>query len=223
MIQDSKDFLTELLSTASPSGFEMDIQKKWIHYVKPFADKIETDTAGNVIAIVNPDAEYKVLLAGHCDEIGFIINRIDSNGFLYLDKVGGMSHKPAIGMKVDILGYKKRITGVIGANAEHHGGVKDGFEFSDLYIDCGATSKEEISEYVQVGDLAVYKREVEFLLNNRMSGRGLDNRTGAFIVAEVLKQVSKADSKVGLYAVSTVNEETNLGGAYFAGAGIQPN
>lgn len=125
-------------------------------------------------------------------------------------------------MKVEVLGYNGRIIGVIGANAEHHGGVKDELEMEDLYIDTGARSKEEIAQYVQIGDFAVYKREPEFLLNDRISGRGLDNRTGAFIVAEVLKRVAEKGCSVGVYAVSTVNEETNMGGAYFAGAAIQP-
>lgn len=223
MDQQSKQFLQDLLSTASPSGSEMDIQKKWMGYVKGFADEIRTDNAGNVIGIINPDAPFKVLLAGHCDEIGFIINGIDENGFLRFDKVGGISPKVAIGMRVDILGYNGRLTGVIGANAEHHGGVKEKVEFENLYIDCGAKSKEEMKKYVQIGDLAVYKREMEFLLNDRIAGRGLDNRTGAFIVAEVLKRVAEKRPNVGIYAASTVNEETNMGGAYFAGAGIEPD
>ncbi|WCK54436.1 M20/M25/M40 family metallo-hydrolase [Aneurinibacillus sp. Ricciae_BoGa-3] len=218
----AKQFLTDLLATPSPSGMEVEIQKKWMNYVKQFADKMETDTAGNVIGILNPDADFKVLIAGHCDEIGFIVNRIDEQGFVYVDKVGGISHKPAIGMKVEILGEKQRITGVIGANAEHHGGVKDDFEFSDLYIDCGAKSKEEIARYVQIGDMAVYKRQLEFLLNGRISGRGLDNRTGAFIAAEVLRSLAQKQPSVGVYAVSTVNEETNMGGAYFAGSAVMP-
>ena len=224
MAYEEYKFLFDLLSTPSPSGEEMDIQKKWLEYVRPYADKIETDTAGNVIAIKNPNAKFKVLLAGHCDEIGFVINRIDHNGFLYIDKVGGISPKTAIGMKVEILGYQKKITGVIGTNAEHHGGAKEKLAFDDLFIDCGAKNKEEIAKYVQVGDLAVYKREPEILLNNYLSGRGLDNRTGSFIVAEVLKEISKQplNPNVGVYAVSTVNEETNMGGAFFAGAKIQP-
>lgn len=221
MDQEAKQFLLDLLTTPSPSGSEVTIQQKWMQYVKRFAHKIETDTAGNVIGIVNPEATFKVLLAGHCDEIGLVINRIDENGFLYFDKVGGLSPKVAVGMKVEVLGYKQRITGVIGANAEHHGGVKEKLGFEDLYIDCGAKSKAEMQSLVQIGDLAVYKREPEFLLNDRISGRGLDNRTGLFIVAQVLKNVAQR-SKVGVYAASTVNEETNMGGAYFAGAGIHP-
>ena len=221
MNERSMQFLLDLLNTPSPSGFEMAIQKKWLDYVKPSADRVETDYAGNAIAAINPDAPFKVLLAGHCDEIGFIVRRIDDNGFIYVDKVGGISHKPAIGMKVEILG-KKPIVGVFGTNAEHHGGAKDELEFHDLFIDCGAKSKDELAEYVSIGDYAVYKREPECLLNDRISGRGLDNRTGAFIVAEVLRCLAEKRPSVGVYAVSTVNEETNMGGAFFAGAGVEP-
>lgn len=223
MNEEAKQFLLDLLSTPSPSGWESEIQKRWKSYVQSFADQVKTDSIGNVYGIVNPEAEFKVLLAGHCDEIGFMISRIDERGYLYVSKLGGISPKPAIGMKVEILGYKKRMTGVIGANAEHHGGIKDDLQIADLFIDTGAKSKQEVAQYVQIGDPVVYKRDVELLSNDRISGRGLDNRTGAFIVAEVLKNVAKrGGAKVGVYAVSTVNEETNMGGAYFAGAGIQP-
>src|SRR5690606_13216817 len=127
----AKQFLLDLLNTPSPSGYEMDIQKKWLQYVKPYVDEVATDAAGNAIAVLNQAADFKVMLAGHCDEIGFLVRRIDENGFIYVEKLGGISHKPAIGMKVQILG-KKPITGVIGVNAEHHGGVKDDFKFHEL-------------------------------------------------------------------------------------------
>ncbi len=220
--EQSKQFLLELLDTPSPSGFEMEIQKKWIQHVKPYVESIETDLAGNAIASLNKDADFKVLLAGHCDEIGFLVRRIDDRGFIYVEKLGGISHKPAIGMKVQFLG-KKPITGVIGVNAEHHGGMKDEFKFHDLFIDIGAKSKREAQEYVAIGDVAVYQRNPELLLNERIAGRGLDNRTGAFIVAEVMKRLSKQPLNVGVFGVSTVNEETNMGGAYFAGANLEPS
>jgi len=218
----NKDFLLELLTTPSPSSMEMAIQKKWIGYVKPFAHEIRTDNAGNAIGILNPDAPFKVLLAGHCDEIGLVINRIDGQGFLYFDKMGGINPKAAVGMKVIILGYQKEIKGVIGVNAQHHGGLRDEFDLEDLFIDCGFRSKEEAEKTVQIGDLAVYDRQPEILQERYVSGRGLDNRTGAFIVAEVLRRLADKDVKVGVYAASTVNEETNMGGAYFAAAGISP-
>ncbi|WP_079710951.1 M20/M25/M40 family metallo-hydrolase [Paraliobacillus ryukyuensis] len=222
MEKQRQDFLLNLLTTPSPSSMEMDIQKKWINEVKPFADEIMTDNAGNAIGVLNKEAPFKILLAGHCDEIALIINRIDTQGYLYIDKMGGINPKAAIGMKVTVLGYGKTITGVIGVNAQHHGGIKGDFDLEDLFIDCGAKSKEEIEQFVQIGDLAVYKREPEVLMDRYIAGRGLDNRTGAFIVAEVLRRLSEKDLKVGVYAASTVNEETNMGGAYFAAAGIEP-
>lgn len=218
----SREFLMELLNTPSPSSMEMEIQKKWIEYVKEYADEIKTDHAGNAIGILNPDAEFKVLLAGHADEIALVINRIDEAGFLYFDKMGGINPKAAVGMRVEVLGAYGTITGVIGVNAQHHGGIKGDFDVEDLFIDCGAKSASEVEKYVEIGDLAVYRREPEVLMDRYISGRGLDNRTGAFIVGEVLRRLSETGTKVGVYAVSTVNEETNMGGAYFAAAGIEP-
>lgn len=218
----NKQFLMELLQTPSPSGQEMVIQHKWIHYVKPFADEIRTDHAGNAIGVLNPDAPFKVLLAGHCDEIALVINRIDENGYLFFDKVGGINEKAAVGMMVTVIGYNGTRTGVIGVNAQHHGGLKDGFGLEDLFIDCGYKTKQEAEQEVQIGDLIVYKRNPELLNNQYIAGRGLDNRTGAFIVAEVLRRVKELGCQVGVYAASTVNEETNLGGAYFAASAIEP-
>lgn len=191
MTQINQQFLMELLNTPSPSSMEMEIQKKWINYVKDFADEILTDNAGNAIGVLNPDAPFKILLAGHCDEIALVVNRIDENGYLHFDKMGGINPKAAVGMRVTVLGYKGNVTGVIGVNAQHHGGLKNDFELSDLFIDCGYKSKEEAAKSVQIGDLCVYKTEPEILMDRYIAGRGLDNRTGAFIVAEVMRQLSE--------------------------------
>ncbi|MBD1223421.1 M20/M25/M40 family metallo-hydrolase [Virgibacillus halodenitrificans] len=218
----NQDFLLELLHTASPSSNEVAIQKKWINYVKTFADEIRTDHAGNAIGVLNPDARFKILLAGHCDEIALVINRIDEDGFLHFDKMGGINPQAAVGMKVTVMGENTSITGVIGVNAQHHGGIKKDFDLEDLFIDCGYKTKGEAEDNIQIGDLAVYKTEPEILSDRYICGRGLDNRTGSFIVAEVLKNLAERGCSVGVYAASTVNEETNMGGAYFAAAGIEP-
>ncbi len=223
MDQSRLNFLMELLKTPSPSSMEMTIQKRWIEEMKPVADEIRTDHAGNAMAVLNPEADFKIMLAGHCDEIALVINRIDDRGYLHFDKMGGINPKAAVGMKVTVLGYKKTITGVIGVNAQHHGGLKGDFDLEELFIDCGAQSKEEMEGLVQIGDLAVYKRSPEVLMDRYVSGRGLDNRTGQFIVGEVVRKLADKNLNVGVYAVSTVNEETNMGGAYFAAAAIEPD
>lgn len=223
MDKSSKDFLFSLLNTPSPSGSEEEIQRKWLHYTKPFAEEQRVDGAGNAMSIINPSGALKIMLAGHCDEIGFMVKDIDSDGYIRVEKLGGISHKPALGMKVDILGDKETITGVFGVNAEHQGGASDSFSFSDLFIDCGASSREEIEKFISIGDTAVYHRSPELLFGNKISGRGLDNRTGAFIAAETIKRLKGRVFPASVAAVSTVNEETNMGGAYYAGAAVQPD
>lgn len=216
------EFLMELLKTPSPSSYEMNIQRKWMDYVTPYVDEMITDDAGNAIGVLNPGATFKVMLAGHCDEIGLVIKRIDEKGFLYIDKMGGINPKAAVGMRVKVIGEESEFIGVIGCNAQHHGGLKGDFELGDLFIDCGFKTKDEAMEHVGIGDLAVYDRDPEILRDRYVTGRGLDNRTGAFMIAEVMKRLSKVDLNVGVYAASTVNEETNMGGAYFAAAGVKP-
>src|SRR5699024_8227561 len=98
------EFLLDLLKTPSQSGQEMDIQKKWCHYVSSFADDVRTDNADNVIGVLNPKAPFTVLVAGHADEIALVIKQIDEDGFLHFDKVGGINPKAAVGKKVTVLG-----------------------------------------------------------------------------------------------------------------------
>jgi len=219
----NKDFLLELLSTPSPSGDEVKLQKKWKQYVEAFAHKVETDEAGNVIGILNPDNEFKIMLAGHADEIAFMITYIDDNGFCYVTKAGGINPKLALGQRVRLLGKEETPIGVVGVAAEHHGGSKGEVKVEDIYIDFGASNKAEALKYVQPGDYIIYDMDYNLLLNDLLTARGLDNRTGSFIVAEVLRALAEEDINVGVYSVSTVNEETNMGGAYFAASRIKPN
>ena len=218
----NREFLEELIKCPSPSGDEVKIQKLWINEIKEYADKIETDNCGNAIGILNPEADFKVLLAGHCDEIAYMVTHIDDKGFIAVTKAGGINPKLALGNRVRIYGTEM-IKGVVAVNAEHKGGAKGEIKVEDLVIDTGAKSKDDIKDIVSIGDYIIYDMDYEYLLNNNISARALDNRTGAFIVGEVLKKLSKEKLNVGVYAVSTVNEETTMGGAHFAAANIQPN
>ncbi|MBN2898716.1 MAG: M42 family peptidase, partial [Clostridia bacterium] len=216
-------FLESLIQTPSPSGDELEIQKKWINYVTPFVDAVETDYSGSAIGILNPSAPFKVMLSGHCDEIAFMVTYIDDKGLIYVTKAGGINPNLALGMRVRILGKSGVLHGVVGVKAEHQGGSKGEIKVEDLYIDCGAQSSEELADRVQIGDYVIYDLDMMTLMNGRVAGRGLDNRTGAFIVAEVLRRLSEEQLAVGVYGASTVNEETNMGGAHFAACHIQPS
>lgn len=222
MNDQSRSFLEELIKTPSPSGDEVQLQRKWKDYVSQYADVVETDYAGNVIASINPDSQFKVMLAGHCDEIAFMVTYIDDEGYLYVSKAGGISPKVALGMRLNVLGKNGTIKGVVGIKAEHHGGAKKEIKIEDIFIDCGFKDKEEALKNIRVGNYAIYNYDYEYLANDGFVGRGLDNRTGAFIVAEVMRRLSEDRPNVGVYSVSTVNEETTMGGAFFAASKISP-
>jgi len=212
-------FLHEILNTPSPSGEEFTLQRRWRDYIGEYADRVEADNAGNVYAHLNPESKFKVLLAAHCDEIGFMVRKIDDKGYLYLEKVGGISPKPALGMKVRIGDTR----GVVGVNAEHHGGDKGELTFDKIYVDCGFRDKEHALENVRVGDMGVYDIEAFNMTDNKIASKALDNKSGVFIMTEVLKRLSQEKLRIGVVGVSTVNEETNMGGAYFAASKIKPN
>jgi endoglucanase len=218
MRSESLAFLKDIVNTPSPSGFEERAAEVYRQYTKPFADKITTDVHGNVAAILNPDAEMRIMLAGHMDEIGFLIHYIGDDGLLYFSTIGGHDSVIPVGQRVWVHG-KERVAGVIGRKAIHL--LKDEErkrkpEIEDLWVDIGCSSREEAEQYVSLGDPITYQYEFQHLKGDRATARGFDNKMGSFIVAEairLLKEEGGLDPNVGVYAVATVQEEIGLRGA----------
>src|ERR1700733_7609131 len=146
MRPESLEFLTHLLNTPTPSSQEARGQRVWLDYLVPFADKGETGTYGNAIAVLNPEGSPKIMVEGHADEIAFQIQYIDDNGFIYFSGVGGHDPSLARGQRVHIHGRNGAVLGVIGALAIH---MKDGGkkaevrDLHELFIDIGAASRKE--------------------------------------------------------------------------------
>lgn len=217
----NREFLKDLLLTPSVSGYEEAIQKKALAFGKQFADQQICDPAGNAISVVNPNAACKVLLCGHIDEIGFVVTHIQENGMLKLAKAGGVRPALYVGTPVQIMHEGKKVDGVVAVMPSliKSSDVKD----KDLIVDIGASSKEQTLQYVAVGDPVCADTQVHELLNDNFSSRALDDRTGAFVVLEAAKKAAEKGATVGIYAATTVGEETTGRGAYYAGSRIQPN
>ncbi len=228
MRAESLEFLKAIANTPSPSGYEEMAAQVYREYTSPYADKVTTDFHGNVAAILNPDAEMKIMLAGHMDEIGFIIHYISDDGLLYFKGIGGHDSVIPIGQRVWIHG-KERVPGIIGRKAIHlleEEERKKKPEIKDLWIDVGASSRKEVEEAgVSLGDVVTFQYEFQKLLGDRATARGFDNKMGSFTVAEtirLLKEEGGLDPNVGVYAVATVQEEIGLRGARTASFGINP-
>lgn len=227
MRPESLEFLKAIVDVPSPSGYEERAAVVYRDYCSGFADKIHTDVHGNVWAILNPDAEMKIMLAGHMDEIGFIVHYIDDQGMLYFSTIGGHDSAIIVGQRVWVHG-NERVAGVIGRKAIHlleDEERKKKPEVKDYWIDIGASSREEAEKLISLGDVATYQWEFQHLLGDRAVARGFDNKMGSFIVAEalrLLKEDGGLDPNVGVYAVATVQEEIGLRGAKTASFGIAP-
>jgi endoglucanase len=220
------DFLKRLLHTPSPSGYERPIQDVVRQYVGSFADRVSTDLHGNVIAVKNPSAKTRVMFAGHCDQIGMLITHINDNGFLYAQTIGGWDAQQLIGQRMVIWTANGPVPAVISRKPIHlltDEERKQVTKLEDLWLDIGAKSKEEAQGVVRVGDPVTLELGYQEMRNNLANSPAMDNKTGLWVCIEALRRASQQSLKVGVYAVSTVQEEIGLRGAQTSAFGIDPH
>lgn len=225
----SLKFLEEYLNTASPTGFERNGQDVWMKYLKPYVDKIEVDHYGTCYGVINPEAEFKVVIEAHADEISWYVNYITDDGLIYVIRNGGSDQMIAPSKVVNIHGEKGIVKGVFGWPAIHTRGVNSNDpipKLENIFIDCGATTKKEVEELgIHVGCMITYP-DGFFELNDRyFVCRALDNRMGGFMIAEVVRMLHTNKKKLpfGLYIVNSVQEEVGLYGADMIADTIKPN
>ena len=216
----NQDFLLRMLQTSSVSGHEITLQKHVIEEMQSYTDTIVTDLTGNVISVLNPEAKFKVMLAGHIDEIGLILTHVLDNGLIRVVKAGGIDANHYPGHKVVIETSQGPVYGAVVSSREM---TKKNVQPEDLLIDIGAASKKEALEHISIGDPVRLDTDYRFLLNKRLSARALDDRSGAFIVLEALKRAKELGVEIGVYDATTVGEETTMRGARWASERISPN
>lgn len=226
----SLEFLERYLNNASPTGFEAEGQKIWLDYIKAYVDTYRVDHYGSVVAIVNPEASYKVVIEAHADEIAWFVNYIDDNGYIYVIRNGGSDPLIAPSKRVNIHtpgGVVKGVFGWPAIHVRHNDKDRDPRpELKNIYIDIGCDSKQEVLEKgVDVGCVVTFADELTELNERYWVGRALDNRMGGFMIAEVARRLHESGKKpdFGLYIVNSVQEEIGLRGAQMMADSIKPN
>jgi endoglucanase len=226
MQKESKTFLRNLLNQCSPSGFEEDAQACWSKRTAKYADSVERDVHGNAIAALNPAAKRKIMLTGHCDEIGFIITHISDEGFLHIATIGGIDDGVLPGTQVKVMTKKGHIDGVIGKKPIHLMEPEDRkktIKVKELWVDIGAKDRKDALKVVELGNAVAFAPNYLELKNGLFSSKGCDDKVGSFIVSEVVRILSKKTKlDVGIWSVSTVQEEVGLRGARTSAYGINP-
>jgi len=222
----ARDFLIKLLETPSPSGYERPIQDVVRAYVADFADRVTTDLHGNVIAAKNAEAQLRLMLAGHCDQIGMLVSHYHDNGFLHAQTIGGWDAQQLIGQRMTIWTASGPIAAVISRKPIHlltDEERKQVVKLEDLWLDIGAKTKDEAKELVRIGDPVTLKLGFQEMRNGLANSPAMDNKCGLWVVIEALRRAAQRELKVAVHAVSTVAEEIGLRGAQTSAFGIDPH
>jgi endoglucanase len=220
------EFLRRLLDTPSPSGYERPVQDVVRAYVADFADEVRTDLHGNVISVKNPRGKLRVMLAGHCDQIGLVVSHIDNDGYLYVQPIGGWDPQQLIGQRLSVWSKEGPLPAIIARKPIHlltDEERKQVPKLKDLWLDIGAKDKEEAAKLVRIGDPVTLALGMHTLRNNLAFAPAMDDKTGLWVVIEALRRASQRDVRCALYAVSTVQEEIGLRGARTSSFGIDPH
>jgi putative aminopeptidase FrvX len=228
MDKKSKKFLFDYLNNSSPTGFESSGQQIWLDYIKPYINDRMIDVYGTAVGIINPKAQYKVVIEAHADEISWFVNYITEEGYIYVRRNGGSDHQIAPSMRVNIYTEKGIVKGVFGWPAIHvrDAGKEEAPSLKNIFIDIGAESKKEVEAMgVHVGCVITFVDELMEMNKNYLTGRALDNRMGGFMIAEVARRLSENKKKLpfGLYIVNAVQEEIGLRGAEMISRRIKPD
>lgn len=217
----NEHFLNHILSKISVSGCEGPVQETIKSYMKDYADTIQEDEIGDVICILNPESSTKIMLSAHADEIGAIISNITEKGRLQVVNRGGIIPFTYPGRQVMILTKQGMVYGAVEARREFFGNKE--LTAKDFLIDIGAKTKEEALTQVSLGDAVALDTHIRPMMNGRFTARALDDRLGVFIIMEALRRAKEKGCTAGVYAASTVGEETTKNGAYWCSSRINPN
>lgn len=221
-------FLVDLLNARSPSGYENEAQAVVDRYVAESADDYSKDPLGQRIATLNPEGSPSLLLAGHMDELGFIITYVDDRGFLYFDTIGGIDLNTISGRRVEILTQNGVLKGITGKRAIHllnQQERKKTPEKENLWIDIGARDKADALSKVRIGDVAVYDQSFELFSGSVGVSRAFDNKSGCYAVCETLRRLAENRSRLAakVISVATAQEEIGCRGARIVANRVAPD
>jgi endoglucanase len=178
------------------------------------------------MAVKNPGAPVRVMLAGHSDQIGLIVSHIDDKGFVYVLAVGGWDPQMLVGQRMAVWTDNGPVVGVIARKPIHlltEEERKQVPKLKDLWLDVGAADKEEAEKLVRVGDPVTVELAFREMPNRRVASPAMDDKCGLWVVMEALRRADAAKLGCALYAVSTVQEEIGLRGARTSAFGIDPH
>ena len=210
--------LKELTQIWGVSGSEGGVAGYLIAQCAKYADTVKIDAIGNLIMLKkgNSTNKKKIMCAAHMDEIGLCAISITDDGFIKVKAMGGVS---AVSTYMNRVRFKNGAIGTAAAVEK----ITDGklVMLDKLYIDIGASSKEEALQHVAIGESAVFFGDYVELIGRNVMSKAFDNRSACYIMAKALQKMGTPHHDV--YFVFTVQEEVGLRGATVAAEAIHPD
>ncbi len=212
--------LMHLTSIPALSGLEDNMIREMVMRLKPLADEVDIDNLGNVTATFKgkKEKEPSLLVFAHVDELGLMIRKIEKNGYLRFDRIGGVPEKTLMGQFVDVhtIDGKRHVVGLVGTYAHHltPSEAKLTVPTHDkMYIDIGAETDQEIfSKGIQVGSAVTYHHQFHQIGEHHVSGKTLDNRIGCLMLIALAEHLKANPPSGNVYVVASVQEEFNIRG-----------
>lgn len=216
--------------TEAPAGYEKKMAYVMKEYFEEYSDEVFLDRFGNTIAKFEGTEinSNKVMVFAHMDQLGLIIRKIDNDGFIQVDRLGGIPEKILPALNVSVSNESgEYIDGVIGVKSHHMTPADEKYKVdpvTSLYIDIGAKSRKEVEDLgINIGCPIIYKPAFNKLVGNSVSGTAVDNRAGCTSLIQIACNLKKHKPKSTTYIVGTVNEEFTIRGAVIAARNIKPD
>lgn len=219
--------LFTLLDAHGGPGFEHGVADRVEEVFARYTSDIYRDALGNVIAKISGTGKLprkRILLSAHMDEIALIVTKIEEGGFLRVWQTGGFDPRTLVGQEV-VIHAKEILHGIVGSKPPHLTSPeerKQAAPLEDLYIDL-AMSEERVKSLVRIGDRITLHRETMSLLNNRISGKALDDRACVAVIYECLRFLKSMSHSVDVFAAASVQEEVGVRGAATLAYGLEPD
>ncbi len=226
----SLELMKTLMEAFGPSGFEREVNSICKEYMEPYADEVVVDKLGSVTFLAKGNDRPRILMAGHTDEVGFIVSSISKEGYLTFNTLGGWWSQVLLGQRVVVRTCKGTVDGIIASKPPHilpPDERKKLVETRNMFIDLGARSEEEAEESgVKVGDPIVPWSPFSIVQNGKVAmGKAFDDRIGAFVLMEAIRRIKEQgiEHPNTVYGSATVQEEVGLRGAHTTAHVVDPD
>ena len=220
----TEDFLRQVTAVPGVTGSERAAADFIAEAFRPYVDEVSV-TALNCVIAHKKGAGPKVMICAHLDEIGMMVSKIEKDGSLRLQTVGGVDPRVLPGMRVRVYAKDGMLTGVVGATAPHllrDEDKKQNYNWENLYVDMGM-SKDLVREKVRVGDTVCFEARYAELKNGRVATKTADDRACVAIMFAAAQRLAKLHHTADLYFVATCQEEIGCYGAMVAGFELAPD